>query len=254
MPGMFSSNFDRYGAAGRSGSNGATNTSTVPMSVLHAEGNRTVYIGGISPEAACEDICNAIRGGVLSKIRYFPAKHIAFVTFADPEAASNFLKQGSEQGVVIKARRVKVNWGQNAHALPLPVIQAFSNGATRNVYLGGVEGILDAAKIRQDFTEFGEVELVNMLSEKNCGFVNFTDVMSAVKAVEGIKRKPEYVNIRVNYGKDRCGNPPKANRTASSTEEGQAGPATNSATAAENNGRDSTNSRDFDEDDEMFQA
>jgi len=39
--------------------------------------NRTVYLGAIHPETTTEDLCNAIRGGVLQSIRYMQDKHIA---------------------------------------------------------------------------------------------------------------------------------------------------------------------------------
>jgi hypothetical protein len=38
--------------------------------------NRTVYLGNIHPETSSEDLCNAIRGGVLQSIRYMADKHI----------------------------------------------------------------------------------------------------------------------------------------------------------------------------------
>ena len=39
--------------------------------------NRTVYLGNIHPETTTEDLCNAIRGGVLQSIRFMQDKHIA---------------------------------------------------------------------------------------------------------------------------------------------------------------------------------
>lgn len=52
-----------------------------PVDALGAAGvqgmNRTVYLGNIHPETASEDLCNAIRGGVLQSIRYMQDKHIA---------------------------------------------------------------------------------------------------------------------------------------------------------------------------------
>jgi hypothetical protein len=39
--------------------------------------NRTIYLGNIHPETSTEDLCNAIRGGVLQSIRYMQDKHIA---------------------------------------------------------------------------------------------------------------------------------------------------------------------------------
>lgn len=43
--------------------------------------NRTVYLGNIHPETTTEDLCNAIRGGVLQSIRYMQDKHIAVRIF-----------------------------------------------------------------------------------------------------------------------------------------------------------------------------
>ena len=45
--------------------------------------NRTVYLGNIHPETTVEDLCNAIRGGVLQSLRYMQDKHIA-VRLAGP--------------------------------------------------------------------------------------------------------------------------------------------------------------------------
>ncbi|ORZ28018.1 hypothetical protein BCR41DRAFT_296814, partial [Lobosporangium transversale] len=201
----FNPSFDRFSSGGRMG------TSGLQMGALTAEGNRTVYLGGISEETTTEDLCNAIRGGILSSIRYLPQKHIAFVTFVDPQAATNFFNVAS-LGITVRSRPLKVGWGQNAHALPHQVIEAVQRGATRNVYLGQLDDSFTEEKLRQDFSEFGEIELVNILKEKNCGFVNFTTILSAVQAVEGIRRNSAYDNIKINYGKDRCGNPPRPQR------------------------------------------
>lgn len=184
---------------------------------LTAQGNRTVYLGNISPDTTCEDLCNAIRGGILNNIRYFPAKHIAFVSFVDPQAANNFFNLCNHQGVMVKSRRLKAGWGQNMHALPLPVIQALQTGATRNVYLGSIDEGFTEERLRHDFAEFGEIEMVNILQDKNCGFVNYTNILSAVKAVDGIRRNPAYEKVKVNFGKDRCGNPPKMNNNNSNS-------------------------------------
>ena len=46
--------------------------------------NRTVYLGNIHPETTAEDLCNAIRGGVLQSLRYMQDKHIA-VCWRNPD-------------------------------------------------------------------------------------------------------------------------------------------------------------------------
>ncbi|KAG0205612.1 hypothetical protein BGX33_007849 [Mortierella sp. NVP41] len=188
---------------------GGNNNSSMFGGAYSAQGNRTVYLGNIGPDTTCEDLCNAIRGGILNNIRYFPAKHIAFVSFVDPQAATNFYNQANHQGITVKTRRLKAGWGQNMHSLPMAVIQALQNGATRNVYLGSIDEGFTEERLRHDFSEYGEIEMVNILQDKNCGFVNFTNILSAVKAVDGIRKNPAYEKVKINFGKDRCGNPPK---------------------------------------------
>jgi hypothetical protein len=45
---------------------------------------------------------------------------------------------------------------------------------------------------------------------RNCAFVNFTNIANAIKAIDGVKSKPEYANLRIAHGKDRCANPPRS--------------------------------------------
>lgn len=50
---------------------------------------------------------------------------------------------------------------------------------------------------------------------RNCAFVNYTNISNAIKAIEGIKTKPDYANLRIAHGKDRCANPPRSGPQAS---------------------------------------
>ncbi|KAK3820125.1 MAG: hypothetical protein J3Q66DRAFT_281136 [Benniella sp.] len=211
----FNPAMDGFSGAGRMRGVGSSSSPSVPGNALTVEGNRTVYLGHLSENTTCEDLCNVIRGGILSNIRFLPQKHIAFVTFVDPQAATNFFNQAS-QGMVLNGRKLKVSWGQNNHGLSNQVIEAIQRGATRNVYLGSIDESFTVEKLRQDFADFGDTELINILKEKNCGFVNFTNILSAVKAVEGIRRNPDYANVKVSYGRDRCGNPSRPQKPKSS--------------------------------------
>jgi RNA recognition motif-containing protein len=183
---------------------------------IAAIANRTIYLGNIHPDTTTEEICNVVRGGILNHIRYMPDKHIAFIAFVDPTLALNFYSQASYHGIVIKNRRLKVGWGKPS-ALSASVIAAVQNGGSRNVYLGNIDETITEDKLRQDFGEYGDIELVNTLKEKNCAFVNFTSIASAVRAIDGIRSKDEYKKFRINYGKDRCGNPPRMHKSSAST-------------------------------------
>lgn len=172
-------------------------------------GNRTVYLGNIHPETTIEEICNVVRGGLLHHIRYIPDKHICFVTFIDPTSAASFYALSNLQGLMIHNRRLKIGWGKHSGALPPAIALAVSGGASRNVYVGNLDDSWTEDRLRQDFSEYGEIELVNTLREKSCAFVNFTNIANAIKAIEAIRGREEYKRFKVNFGKDRCGNPPR---------------------------------------------
>lgn len=172
-------------------------------------GNRTIYLGNIHPETTIEEICNVVRGGLLHHIRYIPDKHICFVTFIDPTAAASFFALSNIQGLMIHNRRLKIGWGKHSGALPPAIALAVSGGASRNVYIGNLDETWTEERLRQDFSEYGEIELVNTLREKSCAFVNFTNIANAIKAIEAVRSKDEYRKFKVNFGKDRCGNPPR---------------------------------------------
>ncbi|KJR87316.1 negative regulator of differentiation 1 [Sporothrix schenckii 1099-18] len=172
-------------------------------------GNRTIYLGNIHPETTIEEICNVVRGGLLHHVRYIPDKHICFVTFIDPTAAASFYALSNLQGLMIHNRRLKIGWGKHSGALPPAIALAVSGGASRNVYIGNLDETWTEERLRQDFADFGEIELVNTLREKSCAFVNFTNIANAIKAIEAIRSKEEYKKFKVNFGKDRCGNAPR---------------------------------------------
>lgn len=174
-------------------------------------GNRTVYLGNIHPETTIEEICNVVRGGLLHHIRYIPDKHICFVTFIDPTSAASFYALSNIQGLMIHNRRLKIGWGKHSGALPPAIALAVSGGASRNVYIGNLDESWTEERLRQDFSEYGEIELVNALREKSCAFVNFTNIANAIKAIEAIRSRDDYQRFKVNFGKDRCGNAPRQN-------------------------------------------
>ena len=174
-------------------------------------GNRTIYLGNIHPETTIEEICNVVRGGLLHHIRYIPDKHICFVTFIDPTSAASFYALSNIQGLMIHNRRLKIGWGKHSGALPPAIALAVSGGASRNVYIGNLDDSWSEERLRQDFAEYGEIELVNTLREKSCAFVNFTNIANAIKAIEGMRGRDEYKRFKINFGKDRCGNPPRQN-------------------------------------------
>ena len=141
-----------------------------PDPQYHQFGNRTVYLGNLHHDTTTEEICNHVRGGILQNIRHMADRHIAFVTFIDPHAALAFYHMASYSGITIHNRRIKIGWGKPSGPLSPAIALAVQAGASRNLYIGNIDDpeMLNEDKIRRDLSEYGEIELVNTLREKNC--------------------------------------------------------------------------------------
>lgn len=178
-------------------------------------GNRTVYLGNLHQDSSVEEICNVVRGGLLQSIRFLKERHVCFITFIDPIAAAQFFAMCQLHGLTIHNRRIKVGWGKHSGLLSNALSLAVSNGASRNIYVGNINDFdyFNAQKLREDFSTFGEIEQINYLEAKNCAFINFVNIANAIKAIDGIKSFKDYKSLKINFGKDRCGNLPRQFQT-----------------------------------------
>ena len=77
-------------------------------------------------------------------------------------------------GLTINSRRLKVGWGKHSGPLSPALASALHAGASRNVYVGAITDFetVNEEKLRKDFSEFGEIEMINFLKEKGAAFVN----------------------------------------------------------------------------------
>ncbi|ODQ53579.1 hypothetical protein SAICODRAFT_6839 [Saitoella complicata NRRL Y-17804] len=216
---------------------GAVNATSLTTMGSQSQGNRTVYLGHIPPSTELYEILNVVRGGILENVRYLPEKHICFLTFVEPAGAANFYanatskgRSGGSGGLVVRNKRLRIGWGKYSGPLTAGVALAVAAGATRNVYVGNLEfdenpemNEETISRLRADFEEFGEIELVNSLPEKSCAWVNFTSILNAWRAVEGIRGRDTYRRQRVSFGKDRCGNAPRQQRGGGEGDSGMGG-------------------------------
>ncbi|ODQ62596.1 hypothetical protein WICANDRAFT_26287, partial [Wickerhamomyces anomalus NRRL Y-366-8] len=191
-------------------------------------GNRTVYLGNLDPKTKPEDICNVVRGGVLQYIKHFSTKKICFLTFIEPVAAAQFYANANIDGVTLHGRKLKIGWGNHSGPLPNPIALAVTIGASRNVYIGIKDQDLSDESLklpseeilREDFSKFGEIEQINFFKNDRCVFLNFLNISNAIKVVDDANGNNtekfhdyfngKYRNFKISFGKDRCGNPPKA--------------------------------------------
>ncbi|CCD25544.1 Mrn1p NDAI_0F02260 [Naumovozyma dairenensis CBS 421] len=180
-------------------------------------GNRTIYLGNLPKDIRVEEICNVVRGGLLQSVKLLGDRYVCFVTFIDPTAAAQFFAMSSLHGLTIQKKRCKVGWGKHSGPLSNALALAVSHGASRNIYIGNIDFATDKKRdnpiftedsLRKMFSMYGEMEQINFLPEKNCCFINFTNISNAILALDKIKSNPVFKDLKINFGKDRCGNIP----------------------------------------------
>lgn len=169
-------------------------------------GNWIIYFGNIYFEIIIEEICNVVCGGFLYYIWYIFDKYICFVIFIDFIVVVFFYVFSNLQGLMIYNCRFKIGWGKYFGVFFFVIVLVVSGGVLCNVYVGNFDEIWIEDRLRQDFFEYGEIELVNMLCEKSCVFVNFINIVNVIKVIEVVCGKEEYRKFKVNFGKDCCGN------------------------------------------------
>lgn len=203
--------------------------------------NRTIYLGNLHPNTTVEEIANNVRaGGLVESIKYHPDKRVCFFTFVDPMVALKFyMNHQVLHQLIVHGYDVTVGWAKN-HSGPLTreIGLAVTAGASRNVYIG-IKLIRDQIpeqkmtlptedELRRDFGQFGELEQINFYHNKDCGFLNFLNIIDAIRVVETFEMDEEtgrmrlaklisnsdafydkYSKFKISFAKDRCGNPPK---------------------------------------------
>ncbi|KAK6464043.1 hypothetical protein DFJ63DRAFT_311339 [Scheffersomyces coipomensis] len=218
-------------------------------------GNRTIYLGNLHPNTTIEEIANNVRaGGLVESINYHPEKKVCFITFVDASVALKFyLNHQVLHQLIIHGYDITVGWAkQHSGPLSREIALAVTAGASRNVYIGirvvkpnedGFEEkpnktekvrLPNEELLRQDFSKFGELEQINFYHNKDCGFLNFLNILDAISLVEVFEitssevamdrlgrllkhcSKDEvehlyyrYKPFKISFAKDRCGNHPK---------------------------------------------
>ncbi|KAJ3365403.1 hypothetical protein GGF32_009261 [Allomyces javanicus] len=66
-----------------------------------------------------------------------------------------------------------------------------------------------AAELLVDFATFGDIEVIHVLVDKQCAFINYMDIRGAIRAIAEapVTLANKYGTCRIGYGKDRCAGP-----------------------------------------------
>jgi hypothetical protein len=95
----------------------------------------------------------------------------------------------TNSGLLIHNKRVRVGWG-SPDPLNAAVAEAISHGATRTVFLGGLDASTTELSLTSQFTPiYGPIEKLDVLHHKRIAFVHFASIGSAVACVQALQQQ-----------------------------------------------------------------
>lgn len=131
-----------------------------------------------------DELLNLVHFGPLESIRVLPEKSCVFLSFLDASTAAAFHADALIKKLALHGQELKIGWGKPS-AVPTQVALSIQqNGASRNVYLGGLDEGVTEEILRDDLSRFGLIDQVKIVRDKNIGFVHFLSVSTAMKVSE----------------------------------------------------------------------
>ncbi|KAI8355680.1 hypothetical protein BD560DRAFT_426570 [Blakeslea trispora] len=126
--------------------------------------------------------------GMIESIRVFPDRECAFVNFSSIEEAIKAHDACISNQLLME--NVKIGFGRlepnsvtssptTSSAIPT---NESTHGPTRALWIGNIPANTTQAALNRVFSKYGAIESVRVLTNKNCGFINFHHQEDAVKA------------------------------------------------------------------------
>eukprot|EP01118_Nematostelium_gracile_P008347 TRINITY_DN2766_c0_g1_i2.p1 TRINITY_DN2766_c0_g1~~TRINITY_DN2766_c0_g1_i2.p1 ORF type:complete len:542 (+),score=168.79 TRINITY_DN2766_c0_g1_i2:74-1627(+) len=162
------------------------------------EPSRSVWLGNIHPDTTESELHSAFQPfGLIEHVKILPAKNCAFVRFIELDAA---IRAHSQMfGFTVHGQQVKIGWGKTEGT----GAELGGPPPCRNLWLGNINTDVGEEQIRVAFSQFGPIEKIRILPQKNCAFVNFATIEAAIAA----KNQMQGVSIgdrpiKINFGKE----------------------------------------------------
>ncbi|KAF7325973.1 BZ3500-MvSof-1268-A1-R1-Chr1-3g02221 protein [Mycena kentingensis (nom. inval.)] len=157
--------------------------------------SRSLILENIHPDTTRDTVetsLTALSGNTLERMQYWPLKGTAMAVFTSISAAHTCLQKARNRRLWIDTRPIPTGWHPLGPGAP-----------TTSVYIGKFVDMdsFTEERLRADFEPFGRVGSVERLPQKKAAIVNFLQVEDVIHALDGIKLNPDYVGLRISYGK-----------------------------------------------------
>jgi RNA recognition motif-containing protein len=177
--------------------------------------SRILWVGNIGSDVTEEELTTEFSAyGKLESLRILHPRFCAFVNFEEEECAkkAKIGLQGTiigSQYIVIKYRKPETKPATGAIiGTPGSDNSFVLNAPSRALWIGNISDEVTEEDLYIEFSQFGEIESVRLLTHKTCAFVNFMTVDDATNALHALQgRELGNMPIKINFGK-----PPKSNQ------------------------------------------
>jgi len=172
--------------------------------------SRILWVGNIGPDVSEDELTQEFaQFGKLESLRILHDRFCAFVNFEEEIHARK--AKASLQGTIIGSQYIVINYRKVDSSRPSPGSTTpdntplVLNQPSRALWIGNISDKVQEHDLYQEFSKFGQIESVRLLTHKTCAFVNFMAVEDATKALMALQSKDiGGMPIKINFGK-----PPK---------------------------------------------
>jgi len=173
--------------------------------------SRVLWVGNIGPEVSEEELTQEFTAyGKLESLRILHDRFCAFVNFEEEECAKR--AKAGLNGTIIGSQYIVINY-RKADSKPTPSTPPTEgfllNPPSRALWIGNISEEVTEDRLYLEFSHYGEIESVRLLTHKTCAFVNFSLAEEASEALRNLQgRELGGMPIKINFGK-----PPKRHET-----------------------------------------
>ncbi|KAJ7072977.1 hypothetical protein C8F01DRAFT_267354 [Mycena amicta] len=162
---------------------------------LERSPTRCVYVGDIQDfDALDRQRLRADFGefGAISRVRVNKPNRCVFITF---DSIPNATKALDTMRTRPDYANFRLEYAEDR----------LEDAQQRKVFIGGSKTVFLPLKekLQADFSQFGEIEGIDVLTVKNVAFVTLTKAPDATKAIDEIKKRPEYAGLTVSLSADK---------------------------------------------------
>ncbi|KAH7825228.1 uncharacterized protein MONOS_12460 [Monocercomonoides exilis] len=203
--------------------------------------NRVLYVGHLHDQTDESEIRDVFsRFGAIESVKIIRNRSCAFVTFVFAHNAQTAFHE--MQHGVIHGQQVTIGWRKNDPAQPagnpasmqmagsvsvagvgggvnhVPIKDLPPRPPARTLWVGNVRTTITENHIRELFSQHGVIENIRMMYGRNCAFVTYSSLESAIRAYTLLDKVPLVDTIiRVNYGRDDNDSSSQQHNSVSST-------------------------------------